>query len=65
MERSLIRIGDDYAVEIDQAMLDLLRITPQTPVDMTVQGDTIVLRPVRENTSTKAQQQPTTKLDDI
>jgi antitoxin component of MazEF toxin-antitoxin module len=63
MERNLIRIGDEYAVEIDQTMLDLLRITPETLVEMTVEGDTIIVTPVREAARTDAMQ-PIEKVDE-
>lgn len=63
MERNLIRIGDEYAVEIDQTMLDLIGITPQTFVEMTVEGDAIVITPVREAARTDVSQ-PTESVDE-
>lgn len=48
METKLIRIGDEYAVVFDDSLIDLLQITPETQMEITVQGDAIVLTPIRK-----------------
>ena len=56
METKLVRIGDEYAVVLDDQLIELLKITAETRMEITVQGDTIVATPVREQRQADDQQ---------
>ncbi|MGD8451021.1 MAG: AbrB/MazE/SpoVT family DNA-binding domain-containing protein [Phycisphaerae bacterium] len=47
MQKQLTRIGSSLGIIIDKAILDLLKITADTPLDITTDGDRLILRPVR------------------
>ena len=46
MITTLTRIGDDYALIIDQAILDRLRITPDTPLEFSIAGEVLRVTPI-------------------
>ncbi len=48
MIKTLVKHGNSYALVIDRAILDLLRIEPQTPLDISTDGRLLVVAPVRE-----------------
>jgi hypothetical protein len=48
METRLVRIGDEYALVFDDSLINLLKLTPETQMEVTVQGDAIVLTPIRK-----------------
>jgi antitoxin component of MazEF toxin-antitoxin module len=48
MVKTLTKHGNSYALVIDKPVLELLKITPETPLDITTDGQTLVLTPVRE-----------------
>ena len=48
MVKTLTKHGNSYALVIDKPVLDLLKITPDTPLAITTDGQTLVLTPVRE-----------------
>jgi|WetSurMetagenome_2_1015567.scaffolds.fasta_scaffold278889_2 antitoxin MazE len=47
MQKQLTKIGSSLGIIIDKAVLDLLRITAQTEIDISTDGDALILRPVR------------------
>ena len=47
MQKQLTKIGSSLGIIIDKAVLDLLRITADTPLDITTDGDRLILQPVR------------------
>lgn len=47
MHKQLIKIGSSLGIIIDKAILDLLKITAQTEIEITTDGDALILRPVR------------------
>ncbi len=47
MVKQLTRIGDTYGIVIDQPILDLLKIGPETPLKVTSNGESLVIRPQR------------------
>lgn len=53
MVKTLTKHGNSYALVIDKPILELLKITPETPLEITTNGQTLVLSPVR-NTRRKA-----------
>ena len=47
MQKQLTRIGSSLGIIIDKPILDLLRITMNTPLEVTTDGDQLILRPLR------------------
>jgi antitoxin component of MazEF toxin-antitoxin module len=45
MDAKLSKIGDDWAVVIDQSLLDALDITAETALSVTTDGESIVIVP--------------------
>lgn len=58
MITKLIKIGNEYALEIDDALLQKLNIEHDVPMEITVVGETIVIKPVRGERQEKALQDP-------
>jgi antitoxin component of MazEF toxin-antitoxin module len=48
MVKTLIKHGNSYALVIDKPILELLRATPDTPLELTTNGDTLMVSPVRD-----------------
>ena len=48
MVQTLTRHGDGFALVLDQATLDSLGIGADTPVSVTVTGNTLVVTPARD-----------------
>ena len=48
MEKALIRHGNSLAIVIDKPVLELLQITADTKIEVTTNGDSIMLTPVRD-----------------
>jgi len=46
MIKRLTRHGNSYALVIDKAILELLRIDPTAPLELTTDGESLVVRPV-------------------
>lgn len=47
MLKKLIKHGKSYALVIDKPILELLRATPETPLELTTNGETLMVSPVR------------------
>ncbi|HOQ06022.1 MAG: AbrB/MazE/SpoVT family DNA-binding domain-containing protein [Anaerohalosphaeraceae bacterium] len=47
MVKNLIKHGNSYALVIDKPIMELLQITPDTEVEITTNGDKLVISPVR------------------
>ena len=47
MQKRLTKIGSSLGIIIDKPILDLLKITVNTPLEVTTDGDQLVLRPLR------------------
>ena len=47
MQKQLTKIGSSLGIIIDKPILDLLKITADTPLDITTDGDRLILQPVR------------------
>lgn len=47
MVKNLIKHGNSYALVIDKPIMELLQIDPQTKLDVTTNGDQLVISPVR------------------
>ena len=47
MVKNLIKHGNSYALIIDKPIMDLLHVTPDTVLELTTNGDRLVISPVR------------------
>lgn len=47
MIKTLTRHGNSYALVIDKPILDLLRVSPDTPFEIVTDGQCLVLAPLR------------------
>jgi len=54
MIKMLRQIGNSYGIIIDRPIMDLLGIDEQTQLEVTTQGDGLLLRPVRETNDHKS-----------
>ena len=50
MIKKLSKHGNSLAVVIDRAVLDLLKIDADTPLEISTDGQVVVISPVRDNT---------------
>jgi antitoxin component of MazEF toxin-antitoxin module len=48
MIKTLTRHGNSLALVIDRAVLDLLKIDAETPLDISTDGQVLVITPVRD-----------------
>ena len=48
MVKMLTKHGNSYALVIDKPILELLRVTPETPFEIITDGQCLVLTPVRD-----------------
>lgn len=49
MIQKLAKHGDSWALIIDEPMLDLLKIDPETPLEVSTDGQTLVVTPALLN----------------
>ena len=47
MVKNLIKHGNSYALVIDKPIMELLHMTPDTALELTTNGDKLVVSPVR------------------
>jgi len=48
MIKTLTKHGNSYALIIDKPVMELLRIEPHTPLEVTTDGQVLILSPVRD-----------------
>lgn len=48
MIKKLTKHGNSYALIIDKPVLDLLKIEPETPLEITTDGQTLIVSPARD-----------------
>jgi antitoxin component of MazEF toxin-antitoxin module len=48
MRKTLIKHGNSLALVIDKPILEMLQISADTPLEMTTDGDAILISPVRD-----------------
>ncbi len=53
MQKMLTKHGNSYALVIDKPIIDLLRVTPETPFEIMSDGQCLVLTPIRESKEEK------------
>jgi antitoxin MazE len=63
MIKNLIKHGNSHALVIDRAVMDLLRIDPETPLEVTTDGDNLLIKPLRDKKSEKRVRDSLAKFD--
>jgi antitoxin MazE len=64
MRKSLIKHGNSHALLIDKAVLELLRIDPETTqLEMTTDGNVLVITPIRDAKTQKKLRDKLTQID--
>ena len=48
MSKTLIKHGNSLALVIDKPILEMLQISADTPLELTTNGDSLLVSPVRE-----------------
>jgi antitoxin component of MazEF toxin-antitoxin module len=48
MRKTLTKHGNSYALVIEKPILEILRVTPDTPFEIVTDGQSLVLTPVRD-----------------
>ncbi|MDX2199597.1 MAG: AbrB/MazE/SpoVT family DNA-binding domain-containing protein [Phycisphaerae bacterium] len=48
MRKTLTKHGNSYALIIDRAILDLLKITPETQLELSTDGKTLTITPAAD-----------------
>ena len=62
MTKNLIKHGNSWALIIDRAILELLKIDPNTPLELMTDGDVLVIHPQRDK---KRQKKFQAALDEV
>ena len=53
MIKTLTKHGNSYALVIEKPILELLRVSPETPFEVVTDGQCLVLSPVRDEAEEK------------
>jgi len=48
MTKTLIKHGNSLALVIDKPILEMLRITAETPLELTTDGDSLLISPAKD-----------------
>ena len=48
MTKTLIKHGNSLALVIDKPILEMLRISAETPLELTSNGDSLLISPIRD-----------------
>jgi len=48
MNRTLVKHGNSLALVIDKPILEMLQITADTPLELTTNGDALLIPPIRD-----------------
>ena len=64
MQKNLIRHGNSLALVIDKPILEMLKITPETTLELTTNGDSILITPVRDRKRQARLQSTIDKIND-
>ena len=65
MIKKLVKHGNSYALIIDKPILDLLKITPDTPLEITTDGKRILAGPPEEFVGKDHPEQLESFLEDV
>lgn len=64
MTKTLIKHGNSLALVIDKPILDMLQIAADTPLELSTNGDLLVIRPVRDPKRQQQLRASLTKIND-
>jgi len=53
MITTLVKHGNDLVLLFDEPMMEMLQITPDTPLEVTTDGKCLLITPVRDKTDQK------------
>jgi antitoxin component of MazEF toxin-antitoxin module len=53
MTKTLIQHGNSLALVIDKPILEMLQISADTPLDLTTNGDSLLVSPIRDKVRQK------------
>ena len=53
MIKNLTKHGNSYALVIEKPILELLRVSPETPFEIVTDGQCLVLSPIRDSDEEK------------
>jgi antitoxin component of MazEF toxin-antitoxin module len=54
MVKNLKQIGNSYGVIIEKPILELLKITPETPLEISTDGEILKIRPLHRRSLSEA-----------
>lgn len=57
MIKHLTKHGNSYALVIDRAVMELINIEPETPLNITTDGEALIVAPIRDAKRKKAFEQ--------
>jgi antitoxin MazE len=63
MNKTLIKHGNSLALVIDKPILEMLQITAETPLELSTNGDAILIRPIRDRRRQRRLQQSLDKIN--
>lgn len=63
MVKTLIKHGNSLALVIDKPILEMLHVTSDTPLELTTDGDTIMISPIRHRDRQKRLRQSLQKIN--
>ena len=49
MIKSLVKVGDGFAIEIEESVLSQLGATPESPFEVATDGTSLILTPIRDD----------------
>ncbi len=55
MTKRLAKTGTSYSVIIDRTLMKLLQISPETDLDLSIQGESLVITPIKSQEKRLAQ----------
>jgi antitoxin component of MazEF toxin-antitoxin module len=64
MNKTLIKHGNSLALVIDKPILEMLHITAATPLELTTNGNAILITPVRDKRSQRRLKASLDKIND-
>jgi antitoxin component of MazEF toxin-antitoxin module len=63
MTKTLVQHGNSLALVIDKPILEMLRISADTPLELTTNGDSLLISPVRDKARQKKLQASLKKIN--
>lgn len=64
MIKQLTKIGNSLGIIIERPILELLNIDRETPLELTTDGDGLIIRPVRPDARAKRIREASTRVAD-